>query len=651
VIQLSLYTLFHLNLAYSSITEAQRPEVIKHCYWPLLNLIKTFPGTIALAATGYTLEKIACLDSAWVTELRTLIRTGASEFIGSGYCQIIGPLVPMAVNAANLRLGTMIYEKQLNCRPIVALINELSYSAGLVSLYREAGYQAVFMEWNNAVAAHPDWPAELAYTPQKLRGTGANLPVIWIDSKAFQYFQRFVHGNETRADYLAYLTRQIGDQPRAFSLYGNDAEVFDFRPHRYENEAPLLKFSEWSQIRTLFEILQTDSHFAFVTPSHLLKTRPPTKPTLTLETPAQPIVVKKQAEYNLVRWGLTGRDDLGLNTACYRLARSFNERGATDEDWRRLCYFWSSDFRTHISEKRFTNVKREIAQAVKQIPSTVITVRPVKSTQTVKAKIEKTDRLLTITTPTVTAAFDLQRGLAIDSLIFPILGAQPVLGRLPLGFFDNALLDSDFNSGHTVIELPGRARFKDLKPVEPAIESIGQDIRLRATVTLAVGTIAKKITVKAAGAINLQYDFALKNILPASIRTGIISINPRIFSLGSIGYEVANGGGRERFRLADAELISSEPLSLLVSARSALGNTDGRLLIFDDQLGLELIVNPAVGAALPMLHFQVLPAIGTYLLRIFFSLAEVDDTNRHLPTGRPFKARFELRLKPTLFHS
>ncbi|MEK7208942.1 MAG: glycoside hydrolase family 57 [Patescibacteria group bacterium] len=648
--KLSLYSIFHLNLAYSSITEVARPEVIKHCYWPLLNLAEDFPGAIALEVTGYTLEQIAQLDPNWVSKFRALIETGVCELIGSGYCQIIGPLVPASVNTANLRLGMEIYETQLGCRPTVALINELSYSAGLIPLYCDAGYRAVIMEWNNAAVSHPNWSTELEYEPQRLHGLGCDLPVIWIDSKASQYFQHFVRGDETYNDYLAYLTRQISDHPRAFSLYGSDTEVFDFRPRRYENEEPLPEFGEWARIHSLFETLQTDTRFIFTTPSYLLKMCPPSSTTgLTLETPAQPIIVKKQAEYNLVRWGLTGLDSLGLNTACYCLEQSFSKQGATDKDWRCLCYFWSSDFRTHISKERFDKVKKEITKTLSNIllPK-AIKVSSVKSTRMQVPSIIRNGHLLTVTAPAVTATFNLRRGLAIESLVFPILGVKPVLGRLPLGFFGNFLLDSDFHSGHTVIELPGRARLKDLKSVEPVVEIVNGNVHLQAIVVLPIGTVTKEITIEMTGAINLQYDFALNNVLPASIRTGIISINPKAFALESIGYEVANGGRRERFKLSNAGLISSEPLSLLVSARNALGNTDGHLLLFDKRTGLELIVDPTVGAALPMLHFQAFPSISTYLLRVFFSLAEIDDTNRYLPIGRPLKASLALKLKPVI---
>src|SRR5579863_423326 len=96
---LHLFALFHLNLAFSSIEEAQRGEVIRRCYWPLLRLAKDH-GPIGAEATGFTLEEIASRDPDWCAEATRLIERGRIEFIGSGYAQIIGPLVPAAVTEA-----------------------------------------------------------------------------------------------------------------------------------------------------------------------------------------------------------------------------------------------------------------------------------------------------------------------------------------------------------------------------------------------------------------------------------------------------------------------------------------------------------------------------------------------------------------------
>ena len=66
-----------------------------------------------IEATGYTIEAIAAIDPAWLSELRLLTSEGHCEFIGSGYAQVIGPLVPAELNAANLRLGNIVYDNLL----------------------------------------------------------------------------------------------------------------------------------------------------------------------------------------------------------------------------------------------------------------------------------------------------------------------------------------------------------------------------------------------------------------------------------------------------------------------------------------------------------------------------------------------------------
>ncbi|MBW1963068.1 MAG: glycoside hydrolase family 57, partial [Deltaproteobacteria bacterium] len=146
---LKLYSVFHLNLAFSSIGEEQRPDVIRRCYWLLLRLAEENRLPIGIEATGYTLETAAAIDPAWVEELRRLTTEGPCEFIGSGYAQIIGPLVPAQVNDWNQKIGKDIYEKILGIEPKIAIVNEMAYSAGMVECYLNNGYQSIIMEWNN----------------------------------------------------------------------------------------------------------------------------------------------------------------------------------------------------------------------------------------------------------------------------------------------------------------------------------------------------------------------------------------------------------------------------------------------------------------------------------------------------------------------
>ena len=76
--------------------------------------------------------------------------------------------------------------------------------------------------------------------------------------------------------------------------------------------------------------------------------------TLQLESAACPVPVKKQRKYNLARWAVTGRDNIGINAACQRIYTCCaSGPSASDGDWKELCHLWASDFRTHITEKRW----------------------------------------------------------------------------------------------------------------------------------------------------------------------------------------------------------------------------------------------------------------------------------------------------------
>src|SRR5882757_1948803 len=124
---LRVFAFFHLNLAFSSIEEDRRAKVIAKCYWPLLRLAEKHPH-IGIEVSGYTLEQIAIHDPAWIAQARKLIAEDRIELIGSGYSQMIGPLVPARVMAENLRIGNEIYDELLGSRPAVALVNEQAFS-------------------------------------------------------------------------------------------------------------------------------------------------------------------------------------------------------------------------------------------------------------------------------------------------------------------------------------------------------------------------------------------------------------------------------------------------------------------------------------------------------------------------------------------
>jgi hypothetical protein len=93
--------------------------------------------------------------------------------------------------------------------------------------------------------------------------------------------------------------------------YGSDAEVFDFRPGRYTTEANVSTAGEWDKLEKFLINAAKNKNFNFIFPSEVLMTTSASAfNKISLESPEQPIPVKKQEKYNLTRWALTGRASL-----------------------------------------------------------------------------------------------------------------------------------------------------------------------------------------------------------------------------------------------------------------------------------------------------------------------------------------------------
>lgn len=635
--RLKLHSVFHLNLLFSSIPESERATVVERCYWPLLRLIRTTEARIALEVTGYTLEDIARIDPAWIEEFKALIKEGKTELVGSGYSQVVGPLVPAEVTARNLAFGLDVYKSLLDVRPVVAYVNEQTYSAGLVSLYKDAGYSAFIMEWNNAAETHPEWDAELRYRLVHATGTGGSvLPLLWNDSLVFQKFQRYAHSETEKEAFIQDVLGHIGKNSRTLMLYGNDAEIFDFRPGRFRTEAMLDGLHEWQRIEDAYRTLMLDTRVQFKLPGEILheESMRTDIPTVSLESPEQPIPVKKQQKYNLARWALTGRDSLKINTRCYKIYAALMARGAEADLWKRLCYAWDSDFRTHITEERFAAFLVFLAELEKDAG--------VQPTSPKAALIEGEAPTIehqhfTITLPWLTARINARRGLALESLVFSGLSSTSLLGTLPHGYFDHVPFNADFYSGNTVIDVPGTERITDLEPArDVSVATRERQTVVTGTVSLGTGFVKKRLTFDSTDrSVTIEYEFFIEQSSPAVFHTGLLTFNPEAFDKKTLFYATMNGGREEEvFPLTDTRIVRSDPTSLLVSSRNLLGNTGGVLRVGDQDIVLSIAIDMGECAALPLVSYDDLDS--TYFLRTAFSLAEFDDTTR-LRNGQPLR--------------
>jgi hypothetical protein len=670
---LKLYSIFHVNLLYSSIPEWKRKEVIERCLWPLLRLATEQRLPVAIEAPGHTLDIAARIDPSWIRTLKEAVRSRLIEFVGSGYSQIVGPLVPSSVNEWNLQAGKEIYRRLVGTTPTLWYVNEQAYSAGIVEHYVKLGAQGIIMEWNNPRALHPEWNDEYKYYPQVAVGTGRNrVKLIWNNSVSFQKLQRYAHGDIEREELLSYFLAHVSETGRYFCLYGNDAEIFDFRPGRFKTEPELAEPVEWARIAGVYRLLQNDPRFQLIFPSEALKSPPvPSKSylPLSLESASQPIPVKKQPKYNVTRWAVTGRDSLYVNTLCHRLYRNITrmiEQNSAPKALTRLkkslCYLWSSDFRTHITAERWQAFMTEIDNLLRETaaprqstgcdtkargpriaplslnglggslymrPRAEVTGRARLSQQNA-SEVSRGKGFLEISTPATHVKFDVRRGLAIETLRFPGVWAAPLVGTIPHGYFDDIALSADWYTGNSVLQRPGRPQVTDLVPVEPEVLT-GSDegetwVGCVASVPTEMGPVHKRIKVyKKRPQIDLDYTFDWRTIPGGSFKIGFITLIPESYDLTGLFYATHNGGSSfEVFRMHNQSIAQNGPASSVVSASSGLGATEGLVLMGDARKAVAIHVDLSICAAMPMIAFRLVPP--SFFARAMFSCGELDET-------------------------
>ncbi|HUO88620.1 MAG TPA: hypothetical protein VMU08_05555 [Rhizomicrobium sp.] len=618
---LQLFALFHLNLAFSSIEEEQRGAVIARCYWPLLRLAERF-GPIGIEMTGFTLEEIAARDPEWIGRARALLATGRIELIGSGYAQMIGPLVPARVTEENLKLGNASYKNLLGATPKIALVNEQAYSSGLVGLYLDAGYRAIAMDWDNPGTAHPHWHAETRYLPQRALGAdGRSIGLIWTNTVAFQKLQRFVHRDIELEAYLDYVRGQQAACRRALCVYASDAEIFDFRPGRYKTEEKNAG-GEWLRMEEAFARLSGE--FELVAPSNVLALRDTAQAgqTLRLETAASPIPVKKQRKYNLARWAVTGRDDLGVNAACERIYRGMAAGNADAAAWKELCLLWASDFRTHITERRWSAFLARLRAAEARFS----VAQPEPAPAPRGARIEM--RQITIATPQVAARLDRRRGLALETVRFAN-HAKPALGGIAHGHFDDIALQADWYTGDCVFEAPGEHKVTDLDWAETqSWTGENGDVFVFGRIETPKGAIEKTLRFAAQEPrIDFDLTFQWSDFGKGCLRLGHVTLLGDAFDQERLTLTTRNGGcADETFALAGQTVEHGAPVSFLVSSSHGLGMTEGWAEIGDDRARVRIEVDRTTAPLLGLLTHRA--SNGRMFCQLMLSALELDDTRK-----------------------
>lgn len=646
------YLIFHLNLAFSSIAADARPDVINICYHSLLQFIEETAIPVGVELTGWTLKQIEQIDPSWIIQFKELLKSKRCELIGSGYSQIIAPLVPYEVNVWNQRLGLQEYERVLDVRPNIVLVNEMAYSNSLIELYTEFNYQGFIMDRDNVRLALDLDGAPMSAVPTHAKGTtDAVLPVLWADSILFQKIQHYAHGDIARADYLEYLKKRISDGEELLPIYCNDAEIFDYRPGRFSQERSIHNEGEWNRLRTLLGSVAEETKIVWISPSQALKKNNQSVKRITsqLTSASHPIPVKKQAKYNIARWAITGRNDLWLNTTCHLITKHLSQTSNNNkEDWLKLCEFWASDFRTHIEKKRWDKMTEELRiflgeQNLVELKEACCYPLAAANKDGFEIKWINDNIYLSVQTAQIDLVLNMRRGMAIKSLSFKSHNFSALVGSLPHGYYKSIAFGADFYSGNLVAELPTEhTRTTDLEPVIPKFKWTENELEISSTINTKLGVLLKTITIaRDTETVSLCYVFdAGTQTYISSIRAGIMTFLPA--SLGdNIEIFTANGGPDQEHFTLNHEFDHSSVASTLVSSNGGFGSTNGEIIVQTDNKGLLFSWAPDECACMPL--FQHMFCKESKLVRLFFSISETDDTvscNREL-------LPFCLKIEPT----
>ena len=624
---IKLYSLFHLNTSFSSVEKIEQKTLINKCYWPLLKLIEYNDFKIAIELSGKTLQEIYALDRKWVKKFRTLLNKQKCELIGSGFSQIIGPLVPEEITKKNLEIGNQIYKKILNKIPKIGLINEQAFSNSMIKIYKKY-YSAIIIDWINAKSNVDDKAIQNNSEPCFLKDDYNNkIKVIWSNSISFQKFQRVVFDEIEFENFINY----VNNQKNFNCIYSNDAEIFNFRPKRFGTESRIVK-DEWKKIENIYNYFYSQKKYQFINFSQLIKKK--IKKNYIVTNLKNPIIVKKQVKYNINRWAVCGKDNLLLNTYCWQIYKYLKKKKNKNQLWKMLCELWGSDFRTHTTKKKWIECKKKLEGIIKKHriskSSSKILYKKIKNIQLYK-QISINENYIIFKNKNFLVSFNLKKGLAINNFIDKKVSKNSLLGTIIQGEIKNYGSSSDFFSGNfSILKKKNLSRFTDLFPNKHQVYYAEEDKFLLSSI---IKDKSSKIIVKKNIFIDLtkreimiRLDF--KNIPDSILRMFKMTINPSAFNLKKLNTKTHNGGNDfENFQIKEDfnHGASIENVSNFTSSNTSFGITNERIVVGDNKKTLVFNIDKSLSALIAMLEFTKLK--NKYFLRLFFSAYESDDTS------------------------
>jgi len=589
------YVLFHVNADYSSIDDDELDALVSDCYQEILNHQASLDLPIAIEMSGSTAVKLSGVSPSLIEEIRDRSDAGGVRLVSGGMHQIIAPLVPAEVTLRNHERGIQVFRDIFGIAPDLVLPSELAISDGSLGVLEQAGYRAAFVDLDNFGYSTD------RFAPSRFPG---RLEIIWASSSIYQWVQHYIHGDITLDEILKRIEKRLhffGGKV-LFPLYSGDAETFGFRPGRYLYEGKTEKQLEWARFATLIEQLRTRMDFDFTT--DFQRSNASQNSELPVQGPSvarEPVRVKKQPKYNVARWAVSGRGDFELNAHCWKTFENLKSNPtSTDQEWDTLLRHWSSDFRTHVTSKKWLNLSQElVSQPVEKcspaVPASRDGSKPI-------LEVLDESRFLSVSTHEFLIILDKNRGLSIAEVRRRNGNAEKIFGSVAHGTFLRPELSPDWYSGNLTLQVPGQQQVTDLSRCQVKLESDGTRVEASTAIGLPHGVLSKRVSVDLiTSAIDVEYTLPTLQ-RDGSLRLGYISMLRSNDSGLPITYSTHNGGfSPEEYSLTDEEFAMGDPVNHLVSARTGIGMTGGWIHFHRADIGDQFLLrfeqgnNPYLG--------------------------------------------------------
>jgi hypothetical protein len=487
------------------------------------------------------------------------------------------------------------------------------------------------MEWENSIANSKTLNEKLRFQTINIRGFKYKLRTIWNSSLNFQKFQKYIYDKISLDSYLNFIKKLKINKNQFIILYGSDAEVFNYRPNKTDhNKVQNLKENnEWKKIENLLILLK--KRYDFLSLDEILKNRYFNKKTIDSPTNAKfPCTTKKQPKYNITRWALSGINDFKINTNCFKIYDHLVKKNIKKiNEWKKLCYFWSSDFRTHIDKKRWINLKNDFLNYNKKIDKKTYK-KKINSSKQNHYVIEKKDKVLVIKHNNYKYGLNLERGLSLEYYYNYTLSDKALIRMLEQGFYKNKNFNADFYSGHFISEFLNKKNITDLsqKIQKPKIRTDNNLLEISFDFKIMKTLVKKKWIFNFLDKkLSLEYNFENIYNLSENLRHSSITLNPKNFQKNSLFFSTHNGGDKlEKFYIKSREDIDhAKRVSHITSSTTCQGMTEGIFEIGDKNKKIIIEIKNKKNALIPFI--QYFPLKNSYFYRLIFSSKEYDETS------------------------